>query len=1251
MRNLKCLTLNVRGIRKHEKRISIYQYLESKNINIAFLQETYCTKNIDIDYKNGCKYQITHSLSNSVHSRGVCTLINLDCEYKVINKHHDNDGRKLLVNIMIDDEYYTFVNVYCPNQASLRIQFLKKLSKWINKNALSKQNIIIGGDFNCAENMSDRNNHTTDRSSKHFTNFRSSLDLVDAWRHKNVHSINYTYIEPGTRGYKSRIDYLMTSEYLSDKVNQCTIWPSPAPDHKAVLLDIDMSQNKRGLGYWKLNTEILDEDAYKDGVNHIFQETMAEYGEVSKQLIWELCKIRIKEFSIRYSVDRKRRRVNKINVLEKQIDEIDKIDDDGNNMHLKRKLLLQELNHLYLSDAKGAQIRSRARYIEHGEKSSKFFLSLEKHRQKCNTITSLKTDNNTYTTDKDILDCAATFYGKLYQSTNPCKKDIDNYLKQIKAEKKLSVEESNSCDGKISYDECKTIIKLMKDNRAPGLDGISVEFYKTFWHIFGELIVASYNEAYDNGSLSESQKCAVISLIFKKGNKQDIGNYRPISLTNVDYKILAFVLANRIQNVIKSIINPSQVAYIKGRYIGCNIRLIEDLIELCDKEEKGGILMMLDFRKAFDSLEWDFLFKTLKYFNFSDSFIKWIQTLYKDPVAYIKNNGHLSKEIEIYRGIRQGCPVSALLFIIATEIMALAIRQNSDIQGFKVDENIIKILQYADDGTLLLKTEDEMKIAVDIISQFGKLAGTKLNLSKCEGLWLGNDKYRQQNCNLLNIKWPNEPIRCLGIFIGHNIEQKLEYNWKKRIKDIETLLDLWKSRDLTLFGKVAIIKSLAIPKIIYPGSVLTVPEEIIKQLNKLFYTFIWGKRDKIQRNVAIADIENGGLNMTDLESFFDSLKVTWVSRILNATAEDQWASVAKKYIKSLGPENLILKLNTDKIKEAHFLGNMPKFYQEMIVKFNKTKIITSQTFKDYILDQPIWGNKFIMFKKYPLFYKNWIDVNLIKLSNLKFTNGQLDEYHIYNKLKVKANIFQEISILKKALLPYKHIIGTHNAVECTDLPLFINADGNHINDLESAKAKPYYNILVNLKICKPVSEQHWRDIFRKENIDFKTVYTNKIRYIKDKKIAEFNFKVLHQILPCNVNLFRWKKKMSDLCDICNIPETIEHELYYCNKVRNIWQDLNTILDIDINIENIVLGLNIDKASNFALSLIAFYVYKDWLLKSLKNENQNKTLVFESILPDIISKYHIYKAIGWDDICNKLCILILSTNALGNVNMP
>ena len=157
-------------------------------------------------------------------------------------------------------------------------------------------------------------------------------------------------------------------------------------------------------------------------------------------------------------------------------------------------------------------------------------------------------------------------------------------------------------------------------------------------------MVDTFNESFDQGTLTDSQRCSVLSLIFKKGDTEDIVNYRPISLTNVDYRILAFVLANRVQSVINDIVSHDQNAYIKNRYIGYNIRLVEDIIDYYERLQKSGMLVMLDFQKAFDSLEWNFVFKTLDFFNFGPSFKKWIKVIYTLPVCKIKNNGYMSQQ-------------------------------------------------------------------------------------------------------------------------------------------------------------------------------------------------------------------------------------------------------------------------------------------------------------------------------------------------------------------------------------------------------------------------------------------------------------------------------------------------------------------------------------------------------------------------------------------------------------------------------
>jgi hypothetical protein len=170
------------------------------------------------------------------------------------------------------------------------------------------------------------------------------------------------------------------------------------------------------------------------------------------------------------------------------------------------------------------------------------------------------------------------------------------------------------------------------------------------------------------GELSSSARHAIISLIYKKGDKKQLTNYRPISLTNTDYKIIAFVLAKRLQKVICSIINNDQSAYMKGRFIGNNIRLVLDIFDFCDLENKGGALIMLDYQKAFDTVEWNFLYHTLLKFNLGKDFIRWVKILYENPTFSVKNNGWISKKVKMSRGVRQGCPLSALLFIIVVEV-------------------------------------------------------------------------------------------------------------------------------------------------------------------------------------------------------------------------------------------------------------------------------------------------------------------------------------------------------------------------------------------------------------------------------------------------------------------------------------------------------------------------------------------------------------------------------------------------------
>ena len=227
----------------------------------------------------------------------------------------------------------------------------------------------------------------------------------------------------------------------------------------------------------------------------------------------------------------------------------------------------------------------------------------------------------------------------------------------------------------------------MDHRKTPGSDGLPAEFYKTFWKELSLLLINALNFAYDTETLLITQRRGIIKFIPKKDSDPHfIKNWCPLSLLNCDYKIAAKAIANRIKSVISKLINNDQSGFIKGRFIGENIRLVDDVINYASKNNIPGLLLFIDFEKAFDSLEWSFIERTLQYFGFGPSLRKWIQTFYKKIESCILNNGWASSFFELQRGVRQGCPLSPYmyLFILSAEILAKAIRSNNEIKGLTI---------------------------------------------------------------------------------------------------------------------------------------------------------------------------------------------------------------------------------------------------------------------------------------------------------------------------------------------------------------------------------------------------------------------------------------------------------------------------------------------------------------------------------------------------------------------------------------
>ena len=418
---------------------------------------------------------------------------------------------------------------------------------------------------------------------------------------------------------------------------------------------------------------------------------------------------------------------------------------------------------------KGEIIRSRTQWMKYGEKPTKFFCQLEKKNFLDKTIKKISLENGKFvTTQNEILNHVRLYYQNLFKSRDSSLSDadLDELLKDIPINK---LDEKDNCllEGSLTISELGEALKNMKHNKTPGIDGFSAEFYKVFWGKLKFLVTRVLNYSCDTGKLPISLRQSIISCIPKGDKQRDLlKNWRPISLLSVLYKVMSAALVNRTKKVLDKLISDSQTGFIKGRYIGESIRLVYDIMNYCDTKYKTGLLMLIDFEKAFDSISWKFIYKVLEFFKFPVSYIKWIKLLNTSSVAAIIQVGVKSDFLKIERGCKQGDPIAPYLFILCAQIMCYMIKHNDNIKGIFIGKNEFKITQFADDTTLFLDgSQLSLQHALNTIEIFGSFSGLKINTSKTKLIWIGKKKHSGEKLNVqYQLDWNITQFQLGSIF-------------------------------------------------------------------------------------------------------------------------------------------------------------------------------------------------------------------------------------------------------------------------------------------------------------------------------------------------------------------------------------------------------------------------------------------------------------------------------------------------------
>ena len=651
------------------------------------------------------------------------------------------------------------------------------------------------------------------------------------------------------------------------------------------------------------------------------------------------------------------------------------------------------------------------------------------------------------------------------------------------------------------------------------------------------------------------------------------------------------------------------------------------MIEDCERYNKPGAIICLDFEKAFDNLSWDFMFASLEKFGFGHNFQQWIKILYNTPLFCIKNNGWISREAAMKRGVRQGCPVSAILFILSIEILSFKINENKKISGLKLQENECCILQYADDSTLTLKDKESICESLKVLNNFSSVSGLKLNTSKCQGIWLGPLKGHSNS--LEGITFCTDPIKCLGIFVGTDFSKCESKNWENKMTEVEQLLIKWNSRKLTLYGKSTVINNLVISKLIYNFCILAVPYEIIEKLNKLIFNYLWGKSHKIKKSTTIGNYDRGGLNITDVDSKVGALKAGWIPKLLS-TKNNILSQTLEHNLSKIGLDlKTVLKMNFKSAKSFEIIKCIPQFYQDMFIYYNKCKTLKPvyELKPHEIMIQTIWGNEYFKQKDKTLYFKSWIRGGYILVKDLFQENGDwIEEKHLLESLDNTSNWMVEYMTLKKSIGKILKNIDT-KIVKYIQKPITQNLSfyiKDRTIDPFFIKSYEIYNALLNKKFEKPYTEKMWEKklgikLFNKE---WNHIYSYNMKSLKFKKFVEFKYKILLNILSCGEKVHKWNKNVSKLCSYCNENETILHLLYECKRVKTLWQIVGKGLKMNIQQKHIVLGLMdthyVEVNRHLCIAIVSYSIYAMWCKCSFEN------LCYTDVnLKDVIGSYLMF----------------------------
>ena len=925
-------TFNVRGVRKIPPNsasgvggsaANVRQWIKLQRTDILSLTELQLDDSSLNDPRILARLERAMGARSAQWSKHCCVLLtNPNLEF--ISSTTYLDGRVIVATIhcTFSDLQWDLCTIYAPAQHSLRVPFYNSILS-LPFFTSPAQNFMIMGDLNIQPH-----------------NF-SKYTLFNTWI--TTHTSNCMTVGFSTplstfrslaSGSRTTLDYILASPSLQPLTSAPLHFFSPFSDHDLIGTTFSPTPSTSiGKGVWRLNTSLLDNEDFRSGLDRALNQCAYQlqtcFRALSNQEKWDKVKKKIKNFCVTASIEAKKKRDTTIEDLEarrrknKATAERDTSTGQEKEEALKELAGCEELLDFFTREKlNGIALRAGVQWQEQGERNTQYFFNTLKQRTTRRHIPAL-TDPATKiktSSTEGMTAIATSFYTKLYTPEPSCPLSTQHLIKNLTHSTPLQQKDNDTLLAPLTNNILDTMLTFTPKRRSPGNDGLPFELYP---HLLAHtdiraLFLDVVNEALVRGIFPPSWSETIMILLYKKGDASDLANWRPLSLINSDAKLFTKLLTNRLRPLLPQLIHPGQTGFMKGRFIADNGLVLSTVMDHCKAEEGEQVGIMLDFEKAYDRVNPDYLAAVLRHMGFSPPFIRIIDAFFFQTRIHLNLNGHIAPSITQGRGLRQGDPLSPLLFNIALEPLLQTIMNRSDLKGISTLTAIkIILMAYADDVLLFLNNKLEWQRIQVILRLYEAASNGRINYHKTTAfpLSLHPDRDLKENLAASSVQWHDSESPVPLIYLGYPVpicQAHINKYLDDLLSKIQKSINIHSQRTLSVLGKAVIVNSLILSRLWHALWILSPPESWFKKVVSLVKTFILPNKPAPSWRLFCSPKELGGLGIIDPGTQATTFQLRHVQNMLSDSpsfGRQIILSALQLYTHSPSPFSVFLKPN------------------------------------------------------------------------------------------------------------------------------------------------------------------------------------------------------------------------------------------------------------------------------------------------------------------------------------------------------